>query len=90
LGVFFAGTPRLSKRFVLVLRRSVAGKHKQAEAEDAAEEAAESAAEDGEPEPEPESDAVEQLAVALFDFPPEEEDDLGYVCFIQQDWFSVS
>ena len=66
-----------------------AGKHKQSEAEDAAEDAAtprdsvsdaaspDAAANDAEPEPEAEE--VEQLAVALFDFPPEEADDLGFV-----------
>jgi hypothetical protein len=69
----------------------VASKHRQAEAEDAVEDAAgggasaDSPAADGtEPEPEPESDAVEQLAVALFDFPPEEADDLGCAFIVQQ------
>jgi hypothetical protein len=39
------------------------------------------AANGAEPEPEAEEEAaaVEQLAVALFDFPPEEADDLGFV-----------
>jgi hypothetical protein len=73
--------------------RDSAGKHKQSEAEDAAEDAAtprdsvsdtaspDAAANGAEPEPEAEEEAaaVEQLAVALFDFPPEEADDLGFV-----------
>jgi len=73
--------------------RDSAGKHKQSEAEDAAEDAAtprdsvsdtaspDAAANGAEPEPEAEEEgaAVELLAVALFDFPPEEADDLGFV-----------
>ena len=78
--------PELSRKLRLADFCRAAQKHKQADAEDAAEEAAGDVTspssqdgEDLEPEPEPESEAVEQLAVALFDFPPEEADDLGCV-----------